>query len=119
MSSFQQWGRGRSALKRARVMPERAGWSKLSMMPIPKRRLQGHIVLAAQLLRCERGEHVEIGPGPFMALLATSGNAAPAIARHERFAQLRALPVFAVGDRSAEAMRAVGFADVTSAQGDV
>jgi uroporphyrinogen-III synthase len=54
-----------------------------------------------------------------MALLVTSANAAPAIARHERFAQLRALPVLAVGDRSAEAMRAVGFADVTSAQGDV
>jgi uroporphyrinogen-III synthase len=82
-------------------------------------RARGHIVLVAPLLRVEPVEHAEIGPGPFMALLATSANAAPAIARHERFAQLRALPVLAVGDRSAEAMRAVGFADVTSAQGDV
>jgi uroporphyrinogen-III synthase len=49
----------------------------------------------------------------------TSANAASAIVRHERFAQLRALPAFAVGDRSAEAMRAAGFADVTSAEGDV
>src|ERR1700731_528235 len=82
-------------------------------------RARGHIVLIAPLLRIEPVEHAEIGPGPFMALLVTSANAAPAIARHERFAQLRALPVFAVGGRSAEAMRAVGFADVTSAQGDV
>src|ERR1700720_3689243 len=82
-------------------------------------RARGHIVLIAPLLRLEPVAHAEIGPGPFMALLRTSANAAPAIARHERFAQLRALPVFAVGDRSAEAMRAVGFADVTSANGDV
>jgi uroporphyrinogen-III synthase len=82
-------------------------------------RARGHVVLVAPLLRIEPLEHAEIGPGPFVALLVTSANAAPAIARHERFAQLRALPVFAVGDRSAEAMRAVGFADVTSAQGDV
>ena len=82
-------------------------------------RARGHIVLVAPLLRIEPVEHAEIGPGPFMALLVTSANAAPAIAHHERFAQLRALPVFAVGDRSAEAMGAAGFADVTSAQGDV
>jgi uroporphyrinogen-III synthase len=82
-------------------------------------RARGHIVLVAPLLRIEPVEHAEIGPGPFIALLVTSANAAPAIAHHERFAQLRALPVFAVGDRSAEAMGAAGFADVTSAQGDV
>ena len=80
-------------------------------------RARGHIVLVAPLLRMEPVADAEIGPGPFIALLVTSANAAPAIAHHERFAQLRALPVFAVGGRSAEAMRAVGFADVTSAQG--
>ena len=36
-----------------------------------------------------------------------------------RATRLRALPVFAVGRRSAEAMAAAGFADVTSADGDV
>lgn len=82
-------------------------------------RARGHVVVVAPLLRVEPVEHAEIGPGPFVALLVTSANAASAIAQHERFAQLRALPVFAVGDRSAEAMRALGFADVTSAQGDV
>ena len=82
-------------------------------------RARGHVVLVVPLLRIEPVEQAAIGPGPFVALLVTSANAAPAIARHARFAQLRTLPVFAVGDRSAEAMRAVGFADVASAQGDV
>jgi uroporphyrinogen-III synthase len=82
-------------------------------------RARGHVVLVAPLLRIEPVEQAEIGPGPFVALLVTSANAASAIVRHERFAQLRALPVFAVGDRSAEAMLAAGFTDVTSAHGDV
>lgn len=82
-------------------------------------RQRGHDVVVVPLLRIEPVDDAEIGPGPFTAILVTSANAAPAIARHARFAQLRALPVFAVGGRSAEAMRAVGFADVTSADGDV
>jgi uroporphyrinogen-III synthase len=81
-------------------------------------RARGHVVLVVPLLRIEPLQHAEIGPGPFDALLVTSANAAAA-GHHTRFAQLRALPVFAVGDRSAQAMRAAGFADVTSAQGDV
>jgi uroporphyrinogen-III synthase len=82
-------------------------------------RARGHIVLVAPLLRIETVANAEIGPGPFAAIFVTSANAAAAIVQHRRFAQLRALPVFAVGDRSAQAMRAVGFADVTSADGDV
>jgi uroporphyrinogen-III synthase len=82
-------------------------------------RARGHTVLIAPLLRIETMENAEIGPGPFAAILVTSANAAPAIVRHARFAQLRALPVLAVGERSAQAMRAVGFADVTSANGGV
>jgi len=71
------------------------------------------------LLRIEPVPDAVIGPGPFAALLVTSANVAPAIAAHARFAQLRSLPVFAVGDRSAEALRAAGFAGVTSAHGGV
>ena len=71
------------------------------------------------MLRIEPVPDAVIGPGPFAALLVTSANVAPAIAAHARFAQLRSLPVFAVGDRSAEALRAAGFADVTSAHGGV
>lgn len=82
-------------------------------------RERGHTVVTAPLLRIEPVDNAEIGPGPFAAVLVTSANAASAIARHKRFAQLRALPVLAVGDRSAQAMRGVGFADVASADGAV
>jgi uroporphyrinogen-III synthase len=82
-------------------------------------RARGHVVLILPLLRIEPMEQAAIDPGLFGALLVTSANAAAAVAQHARFAELRTLPVFAVGDRSAEAMRAVGFADVASAQGDV
>jgi uroporphyrinogen-III synthase len=82
-------------------------------------RERGHFVFVAPLLSIEAVDNAEIGPGPFTAILVTSANAAPAIVRHPRFTQFRALPVFAVGDRSAEAMRVVGFGDVTSANGDV
>lgn len=82
-------------------------------------RRRGHTVVVAPLLHIEPVERAAIGPGPFAAILVTSANAATAIVRHPRFAQLRALPVFAVGDRTAEAMRDAGFADVNSATGSV
>jgi uroporphyrinogen-III synthase len=82
-------------------------------------RERGHTVFVAALLAIETVDNAEIGPGPFAAILVTSANAAAAIVRHPRFTQLRALPVLAVGDRSAEAMRTAGFADVMSASGDV
>jgi uroporphyrinogen-III synthase len=47
----------------------------------------------------------------------TSANAAHALAAHPQAALLRPLPVFAVGDRTAEAARAAGFTDVASANG--
>jgi uroporphyrinogen-III synthase len=82
-------------------------------------RTRGHVVVVVPLLRIEPLQHAEIDSGPFDALLVTSANAAAAVAPHPRFSQLRVLPVFAVGDRSAQAVRAAGFADVISAQGDV
>jgi uroporphyrinogen-III synthase len=82
-------------------------------------RVCGHIVVVAPLLRIEPVEDAEIAAGAFAAIVVTSANAALAIARHRRFAALRSLPVFAVGGRSAQAMRAAGFADVVSADGDV
>jgi uroporphyrinogen-III synthase len=78
-------------------------------------RAKGHHVVLAPLLRIEPVHDVQIGAGPWAAILVTSANAASAIAR---IAQLRALPVFAVGRRSADAMRAAGFAAVTSADGN-
>jgi uroporphyrinogen-III synthase len=82
-------------------------------------RAQGHDVIAAPLLRIELAADAQIGAGPWAAILITSANAAAAVAANARMAELRALPVFAVGRRSAEAMGAAGFADVTSADGNV
>jgi uroporphyrinogen-III synthase len=82
-------------------------------------RAQGHDVIIAPLLRIQSAPEAQIGAGPWAAILITSANAAPAVAAHARVMQLRALPVFTVGRRSAEAMSATGFAEVTSADGNV
>jgi uroporphyrinogen-III synthase len=78
-------------------------------------RALGHDVILAPLMRGETLK-ADFG-GPFAAVLMTSANAARAILEHPRFAELRALPVCTVGDHSAEVARAVGFAEVVSAQG--
>jgi uroporphyrinogen-III synthase len=82
-------------------------------------RAQGHDVVVAPLIRIEPVADANLGAGPWAAILITSANAANAITAHARVTQLRALPVFAVGQRSAQAMTAAGFADVNSADGDV
>jgi uroporphyrinogen-III synthase len=81
-------------------------------------RARGHSVLVAPLLRIEPLAAADIGPGPFAAVLTTSANAAHAVARHARIGELRGLPLYTVGPRSADAARAAGFADVRSADGD-
>ena len=60
----------------------------------------------------------ELAPGPFAAVLTTSANAARAIAAHGRIEELRRLPLYTVGRRSAEAAKAAGFTSVHSADGD-
>ena len=80
-------------------------------------RLRGHAVTVAPVLRVESLPGAPISDGPWAAILVTSANAAPAVAAHARFAELRALPVLAVGERSAQAMREAGFADVSSSDG--
>ena len=80
-------------------------------------RARGHAVIVAPLLRVETVADAELGAGPWAAVLLTSANAARAIAGHKRFAELRTLPVLAVGERSAQAMREAGFGDVSSADG--
>jgi uroporphyrinogen-III synthase len=82
-------------------------------------RAQDHDVIVAPLLRIEPAADAQIGAGPWAAILITSANAAHAVASHARLTQLRALPVIAVGQRSTKAMAAAGFADVTSADGNV
>ena len=82
-------------------------------------RAQAHTVTIAPLLRIETIADAELGAGRWAAILVTSANAAAAIVIHPRLGELKALPVWAVGRRSAEAMTDIGFANVTSADGDV
>ena len=82
-------------------------------------RERGHTVVVAPLMRIEALADAEIGVGPWAAILVTSANAAHAIAAHRRKKALESVPVFAVGERSAQAMREAGFADVSSADGGV
>jgi uroporphyrinogen-III synthase len=80
-------------------------------------RARGHDVVLAPLLRVEAID-CDIADAAYGAVLMTSANAARAIASHPRRAALAALPVLAVGRRTAEAARAAGFRDVRSADGD-
>jgi uroporphyrinogen-III synthase len=78
---------------------------------------QGHEVLLAPLMR------VEALPadltGPWGAVVVTSGNAPIVLAGNPARGGLLKLPLYAVGRRSADTARAAGFANVTSAGGDV
>lgn len=80
-------------------------------------RARGHSVVIAPLLRIETIAEAEIGAGA--AIVVTSANAAQAVAAHRQKTALCHLPVFAVGARTAHAMREAGFAAVTSADGGV
>lgn len=79
-------------------------------------RARGCEAMLSPLLRVEPVA-AELGDG-WDALALTSANAARALAGHPRLTSLRALPLYAVGDRSAEAARAQGFTHVTSADGN-
>jgi uroporphyrinogen-III synthase len=80
-------------------------------------RARGHDALVAPLLRVEPVE-ADPGDGPWGALAATSANAIRALAGHPRLRELCALPLFVVGAHTAEAARAAGFRQVTSAEGN-
>jgi uroporphyrinogen-III synthase len=81
-------------------------------------RAQGHEVVLAPLLSIEAIANADLGPSRFAAILLTSANGARAAASHARRGELMNLPVLTVGRGSAEAARAAGFTDVTSADGD-
>src|SRR5581483_1139478 len=75
-------------------------------------RARGHDVLVAPLM------HIESIPadlsGNWAGVVITSANAPGAVGRVDT---LLALPLFAVGERSAQAAREAGFKNVTSADG--
>ncbi len=76
-------------------------------------RARGHDVLLAPLMRIENVA-ADLS-GAWSGVIITSANAPIAAAKID---SLRALPVFAVGARSAQAARDVGFRNVQSAEGD-
>jgi uroporphyrinogen-III synthase len=82
-------------------------------------RRRGHQVDIAALLRIESIADVELGSGPWSALVVTSANALRALESHPRRAELLGLRVFAVGRRTAAAASAAGFQDVVAAGGNV
>lgn len=82
-------------------------------------RARGHEPIEAPLLRIDILSDADLGAGPWAGILVTSANAVRAVAAHRRHDELRGVPVFTVGERTAQAMRTAGFTDVTSADGDV
>ena len=75
----------------------------------------GHEVLVAPLMRIEPVA-VDLA-GTWSSIVITSANALQAVPATAD--GVKPLPVFAVGDRSAEAARRAGFAEVSSANGDI
>ena len=57
-------------------------------------------------------------PDGLSGVILTSANALRALAARDALTPYFGLPVFAVGDKTARAARAAGFAEVTSAEGD-
>jgi len=82
-------------------------------------RARGHEVIIAPLFDLEILPDADLGDGSWSAILVTSANAVRAISGHRRRDELRALAVFTVGDRTAQAMRDCGFTNVASAGGNV
>ncbi|HXW30667.1 MAG TPA: uroporphyrinogen-III synthase [Xanthobacteraceae bacterium] len=81
-------------------------------------RARGHAVLVAPLLQIEPIA-VALDEHPCAALLMTSGSAARMLSVHPDLPGLLSRPVFVVGAHTAAMATNAGFADVTSADGDV
>jgi uroporphyrinogen-III synthase len=78
----------------------------------------GHEVVVDPLLSISPITVSQIPQGPFAALAATSANAARAAAANVKLDFARSIPIFTVGNQTAEAARAAGFKKVISADGD-
>lgn len=81
-------------------------------------RALGHSAVLAPMLEIETMPDAPLGPGPWSAVLMTSGNAARAIAGHPQRGALVSLRCFAVGAQTEAAARLAGFENVVSAEGD-
>jgi uroporphyrinogen-III synthase len=81
-------------------------------------RARGHAPIVAPLSEIEILSEVDPKSGPWTAIVLTSANGLHGIASPAWREKWHSVPVFAVGDASAKAARAMGL-DVTSAAGDV
>jgi uroporphyrinogen-III synthase len=81
-------------------------------------RARGFEVLLAPMLRFEPVAFHDDGDTSYGAVVVTSANALRAIAPRLSGSPLLKLPLFAVGEHTADAARAAGFANVISANSD-
>ena len=81
-------------------------------------RARGHEVLLAPALRLEPIPLPTADAADFGAVIVTSANALRAVAPQLKDHSLLQLPLFAVGEHTAEAARRAGFVEVISADGD-
>ncbi len=79
----------------------------------------GHTVTLAPMLQIAVDTEVAIDSSGLGAIAVTSPRAVRALAERSDFLQILRLPLFGVGDRTAEVARDVGFLTVESAAGDV
>lgn len=81
-------------------------------------RTRGHDVLLSPMLRFEPIAFMDDGEIAFDAVILSSANAVRAIENHAVRPRLMLLPVFAVGDHTAQVARDAGFTNITIAEGD-
>jgi uroporphyrinogen-III synthase len=82
-------------------------------------RARGHEPIVAPLIAIEVLADADLGAGPWTALLLTSVNALLGLAGRTDGDDVRTVPVFTVGERTAQETREFGFTAVTSADGTV
>jgi uroporphyrinogen-III synthase len=82
-------------------------------------RSRGHEPIIAPLFAIEILAEADLSAGPWTAFVVTSANALSGLGRHAHRDEVRSVPVFTVGERTAQATRDLGFATVTSANGNV
>src|SRR4030081_3122722 len=81
-------------------------------------RARGHQVLLAPMLRFEPVAFHDDADARYGAVVVTSANALRGIESHLKGHRLLELPLFAVGEHTADAARRAGFSCVISAKGD-
>src|ERR1700761_297629 len=82
-------------------------------------RARDHEPIIAPLMWIEILSHADLSKGPWSAFLITSVHALWGLANQTHRAEVQRVPVFTVGERTAEQIRLHQFVSVTSADGNV